>query len=85
MKTKSNFYFKMNESFINSMFLGDDEKSGAPMQQQTHFSPYHEVEQEVILYDGLPLKVMKIEEFQDFKGTGKNLIIIDLLNPEPYI
>ena len=50
-----------------------------------HFSPYHEIEQEVILYDGLPLKVMKIEEFKDFKGTGKNLIIIDLLNPEPYV
>ena len=37
------------------------------------------------MYDGLPLKVKKIEEFVDFKGTGQNLIIVDLLNPEPYV
>ena len=38
-----------------------------------------------MLYDGLPLKVNKIEEFKDYKRTGKNLIIIDLVNPEPYV
>lgn len=87
MKTKSNFYFKMNEAFVNPSFYsgyaGQEERP--IIQEEVHFSPYHEIEQEVILYDGLPLKVVKIEEFQDYKRTSKNLIIIDLVNPEPFV
>ena len=79
----------MYETFINPQYYyniaGLDYNEDSTKQQEVHYSPYHDIEQEVILYDGLPLKVTKIEEFQDFKHTGKNLIIIDMVNPEPYV
>jgi len=45
MKTMSNFYFKMNEAFINPTFDdGQNMEDSSFMLEEVHFSPYHQLE-----------------------------------------